>query len=136
MADTDQFSDQEILARTMWGEARNQGELGMQAVACVVLNRINHPTWWGTNVRSVCLKPFQFSCWNLSDPNRSKLMEVTDADPQYKLALEISGNAISGDLFDCTNGADSYRVIGCYARWSENLQPVAIIGKHEFFRTL
>ena len=136
VADTDPLSDQDILARTIWGEARNQGELGMQAIACVVVNRVNHPSWWGANVRSVCLKPYQFSCWNLGDPNRPQLMAVTSDDPQYADCLTISGNAINGGLSDCTNGADSYRVVGTYARWAEGLQPVAVIGQHEFFKTI
>lgn len=35
------FSDQEILARIIECEAGGEGETGMKAVACVVMNRVN-----------------------------------------------------------------------------------------------
>ena len=53
----------DTLARTLWGEARNQGQCGMAAVAHVVLNRAAHPRWWGHDIISVCRAPEQFSCW-------------------------------------------------------------------------
>lgn len=64
-----------ILACTLWGEARGEKEEAVEAVAQVILNRAEHPRWWGKDVRSVCLKPWQFSCWNKLDPNRAKLAE-------------------------------------------------------------
>ena len=30
----------DVLARTIWGEARGEGTSGMSAVACVVINRV------------------------------------------------------------------------------------------------
>ena len=46
----------DVLARTMWGEARGQGTQGLEAVAAVVLNRVQIATargryWWGNNIR-------------------------------------------------------------------------------------
>jgi len=127
---------QDTLARTMWGEARNQGNIGMQAVANVVMNRVANPSWWGDDVISVCKKPYQFSCWNESDPNLPKLMAVTFDDPQFAEASIIAGNAISGNLPDITGGADSYCVIGTDPAWARNIQPTATIGKHEFYKTV
>ena len=43
----------DTLARTIWGEARNESDTGMEAVAMVVLNRVAHAQkaggkyWWG-----------------------------------------------------------------------------------------
>lgn len=133
MADTDIFSDKEILAKTIWGEARNQHYEGQQAVANVIMNRVKLNGWRGGDVRSVCLKPFQFSCWNKSDPNRPKIMEVTDADPIYKQCLDIAGAAIAGTLPDIIGGSDSYQVIGSGAYWAKGLTPVAIVIDHEFY---
>ena len=42
----------DILARTIWGEARNQDRVGMEAVASVILHRARNPRWWGTDVVS------------------------------------------------------------------------------------
>ena len=33
----------DVLARTLWAEARGEGQAGMEAVACVILNRAAHP---------------------------------------------------------------------------------------------
>lgn len=126
----------DILARTIWGEARGEGKEGMEAVACVVLNRASHPRWWGVDIISVCQKPWQFSCWNVSDPNREKLLAVTGADPVFTTALAVADAAVNGQLVDVTQGADSY-----YAKtsplpdWAASLSPVASVGNHVFYKT-
>jgi len=59
----------DILAKTLWGEARGEGREGLIAVAWVIKNRADNPGWWGKSIELVCLKPYQFSCWNADDPN-------------------------------------------------------------------
>lgn len=137
MADTDQFSDVEILGKTIWGEARGELDLGKQAIACVVMNRAEKPTWWGgPDARSVCLKPFQFSCWNPNDPNYPLLLNTPANDPIYPHCLELAGKALAGLLPDCTNSATSYyaRSMPQAPKWAQGLTPVAEIGNHIFFR--
>lgn len=137
MSDTDQFSDQEIMAKTLWGEARNQGQTGMYAVACVLVNRVNSGvTWWGNTLRTCALKPWQFSCFNKNDPNRPKLIEVTDIDPQYAQALDIAADAINGGIADITNGATSYfdSRMDHAPVWAVGKTPCAKIGEHLFYK--
>lgn len=98
----------DTVARNAWGEARGCGELGMQAVINVIVNRADNPSWWGNSLVSVCLKPYQFSCRNQGDPNRAKLLAVTTADPDFKIALALATKAVAGTLEDLTHGADSY----------------------------
>jgi len=129
----------DILARTIWGEARSQGILGMECVACTILNRVSSGvTWWGSNVIDVCLKPWQYSCWNQNDPNREKLLDVDDSDPQFVQALDIADGALNGHISDLTHGADHYyaRTMPSPPNWSVGLTPVATIGNHVFFRTV
>ena len=38
--------DVDILARTIYGEARGEGQEGMEAVACVVMNRYKDHKWY------------------------------------------------------------------------------------------
>lgn len=136
VVDTDKFSDTEILARTSYGEARNQPHIGKQAIACVVLNRAKHGGWWGNTVRTVCLKFEQFDCWMKNDPNRAIIMAVTESNPVYIECLGIARLAMTGDLTDVTHGADSYLVRGIVKDWNKNLTPVASIGAHDFYRTV
>lgn len=137
-ADTDFFSDLEILALTLWGEARGEGTEGMEAVASVIVNRAKSGIkWWGQNVRQICLKPYQFSCWLKSDPNRQKLMGVTTQDPQYSIALGIAAMAIGGTLDDASCHADSYfdRRMSIPPKWANGLWTCTEIGHQLFYIT-
>lgn len=129
-------ADIDVLARTIYGEARGEDDEGKIAVACVVLNRITSGvTWWGYDVQTVCKKPYQFSCWNVGDPNRSIIMAASKKDPVFAKCLSIASDAVRRKLIDATNGADSYKRTGTTASWAKNLTPVATIGHHEFYVT-
>lgn len=125
----------EILARTIWGEARSTGKAGMQHVASVILNRANNPRWWGDDVISVCQKPRQFSCWNEQDPNREKLLAVTEADPEFRTAMFIALQA--HQLPDLTGGADSYYALSMATppTWAAKATRTMVDGWHAFYRT-
>lgn len=125
--------DKDILARTMWGEARNQGERGMQAVANVVMNRTRSSRWPNTPA-DVCLQTWQFSAWNTGDPNRAKMQTVTVNDSRFRSALAIAEQALRGQLADITGGADHYHTNGVAPYWSKGVSPVAVIGDHKFFK--
>ena len=129
----------DVLARTLWGEARGQGSAGMQAVANVVLNRVQIAEdrgryWWGNNIIQVCQKPYQFSCWNRTDPNFKKLQAVDERDLYFATAIRIARRAIVGTLEDMTGGATHYHASGCTPYWAKRETPVAVIGDHIFYR--
>ena len=98
----------DVMARTLFGEASGCGVSAMQHVAMVIMNRVNHPKWWGHDVISVCQEPWQFSCWNKSDPNRARILAATEADGWFAVAVSIAYKAIGGNLPDVTDDADSY----------------------------
>jgi len=64
----------EYMARTLWGEARGESEEGQVAVGHVIKNRVEKKTWYGKTIKDVCLKKWQFSCWNENDPNRIRFL--------------------------------------------------------------
>lgn len=132
------FDTIDTLARTLWGEARGCGAPGMRHVASVILNRAASPRWWGHNIRSVCLQPWQFSCHNAKDPNRAKLLAVTTANPEFKLAVRIAQDAAAGLLADETGGADSYyaRSMSAPPVWAATARRTFADGWHVFFRTI
>lgn len=128
------YDTRDVLARTVWGEARGEGRRGMAAVASVVMNRARNPRWWGRDVISVCRRPWQFSAWNPDDANRRLLLAVTESDPQFRTALELADLALKGELVDETSNADHFHTHAARPLWSQGRRPVAIIGGHRFFR--
>ncbi|MCG4256953.1 cell wall hydrolase [Acetobacter senegalensis] len=130
-------------ARTAWGEARGEGSRGMQAVLNVIANRAAHPGWWGHDIASVSQMHtskgdrtyWQFSCWDETDPNRSKLLTVADTDPQFREALVLAGFLAADHLPDLTGGADHYydrRAPAPY--WARGRYYKCTIGHHAFYR--
>ena len=129
----------DVLARTLWGEARGEGGEGLKAVACVVLNRVKIAEekgkfWWGNNIIQVCQKPYQFSCWNRSDPNFRKLQEVDERNIHFATCLRIARRAVAGTLKDNTLGATHYHADSIKPYWTRGETPVATIGNHIFYR--
>ena len=107
------MNDIEILARTIYGEARGEygrvdgGLAALIAVGNVIVNRAQHQTWFGRSIRDVCLKPYQFSCWNENDPNREKIVAVTDDSPIFAQCLDVARALAAQQYPDLTKGADS-----------------------------
>lgn len=140
--------DTDILARTLYGEARGEGQAGMEDVACVVMNRVcqarafvashgrYHPLFGDGSPGGACLAPWQFSCWNRNDPNRALLERVGSDDPSFRQALNIAEDAIIGQLPDRTNGATHYfdRRLPSPPKWAEGKAPCFTEGHHLFFK--
>jgi N-acetylmuramoyl-L-alanine amidase len=70
----------DVVARTIYGEARGQGILDRLAVGAVIRERVLRPGWWGRGWVGVCKLPWQFSCWNESDVNYQKLLSAHEDD--------------------------------------------------------
>lgn len=130
----DHTNSQDTMARTLYGEARNQDRHGMECVASVILNRAAQPAWWGRDVCGVCLHPYQFSCWNEGDPNRVKIESVDGSDSAFMTALAIAQKAILGQLTDQVSGGDYYKVKGTHAKWADGHTPVYTYRAHEFYK--
>lgn len=133
-------ADIDVMARTLWGEARNQGIKGMEAVACVIINRFNENIWYSKykgvrSIQAVCLKPKQFSCWNKDDANYEGCLSVNTFDKTYVLALEIARKAKYGELKDITKGANHYYADSIKApKWVKDMKFCVKIGQHNFYK--
>lgn len=122
-------------ARTAWGEARGEGRRGQQAVLNVIGNRAIHPGWWGRDIAGVCQAHAQFSCWDTNDPNRIKLLTVTESDMQFREALDLASRLVNGCLSDLTGGADHYYDWrGQRPYWAQSRFYKCTIGHHAFYR--
>lgn len=127
-------NDLEVLAKTIFGEARGENEEGQIAVACCVLNRFKSKKWFSAKtIAGVCQKPWQFSCWNKNDPNAQKIAKLPY--PTYKQYFRIIEKA---QEFDITNGATHYyapALVKC-PEWAKGKTPCAEIGNHLFFNDI
>jgi spore germination cell wall hydrolase CwlJ-like protein len=124
--------DQDILARTLWGEARGEGTRGMHAVANVIMNRVNDPNRWPNSAAEVCLQPWQFSMWNEGEPNRAKALAVNYLNRQFRDAVDIAKRAVAGQLPDITGGANHYHTKAVDPSWNRKMRRTAEIGAHIF----
>ena len=111
---------------------------GKEAVAAVVMNRVRRARqrggyWWGATPVAVCRKPWQFSCWNATDPNRWKMLAAGSDDPVFKICLRIARRALAGTLKDPTGGATHYHAKNVLPPWARNRKPSAEIGGHIFY---
>ena len=131
---TDKEKEIDLLARTIYGESRGEGVEGMQAVANVIMNRVNAGKWYGRTVSEVVLKPYAFSCWNANDPNYSLIKTVNTSNGGFRLAKEIATTAYDGKLADLTGGATHYHAAGIFPYWAGSMQKTTIIGNHIFYK--
>jgi len=126
-----------LLAATVWGEARSEGEDGMRAVAHVMVNRIGPR--FGEDLATVILSPRQFSVWNNGDPNRRTVINLArdpssiSTDPQWIVADQIAREVLSGQSVDPTGGALFYHTRAVRPRWARIGQGRQVIGQHIFY---
>ena len=101
-----------LLALCNWREARGESVDAKLAQAWTVRNRTLHPSWWGHDWVSVILKPFQYSSFNATDPNASKMpgMEDTSWADCLKVAEQVYNftGPVYGDPGDPTAGSTHY----------------------------
>jgi spore germination cell wall hydrolase CwlJ-like protein len=145
------LGEDEVLARTIYAEARSEPEEGQIAVGYVIMHRVAlakdhlaehgkpHSLFGDGSIAGACLASFrtfhQFSCWNENDPNRQKALKVDHSDPRFCRAHQLARDVISGKAQDrlpeTTHyyNPDAVRMPG----WAKGL-PFASIGHHRFFR--
>ena len=131
----------DTLARTLYGEARGEKVRGLEAVACVIINRVEKAIkkdgyWWGNDVETVCLRPWQFSCWNANDPNRDKILVLDSTNKMFATCLRVARRAIFGGVKDPTDGATHYHREGLLPAWARTQVPCAEIGNHVFYKDI
>lgn len=140
--------DDILAAMLVWGEARGESAEGKAAVISVAVNR----TKIGWPLRNVILAPWQFSSFNMDDPNREKLlMPVTHSSAAiWTECYDIADSVLRGSTPDPTNGANHYCTVSLWnnptppghkVQWyheieivSERTVETARVGRHVFAR--
>lgn len=96
------FSDRELLAKLVMCEAGGEGDNGMKAVACVVMNRVQVPNGeyarvsGGGSIRNIIFQPGQFEC--VSENNFGQnIYNMRPTLLHYDIAdWAIAGNRLAG----------------------------------------
>lgn len=120
------------LARLAWAENRSNGYCGMLAITSVVINRIQEdPKTFGATITQVINKPYQFSVFGKTDPNRRKMAKVAEDDDEFVSAMLAAIAAVSG--VDNSNRA-LYFYSGSPPYWAAGMVVTTKMHGHIFLR--
>lgn len=132
--------DIDTLARTIYGEARGElikkdgGIKSLHAVGWVVKNRLKKKIY-GNSIKDVCQKPWQFSCWNINDPNRNLIQKLEISDLQLQICTIAALQVLAEKVEDCTYGADHYHSkLIKQPFWADNSKITTVIADHIFYK--
>ena len=133
-------SDVIYVAQTVYGEARGEPWNAKLGVANVILNRKKAKRrYFGRSIKTVVQKPQQFSCWNYSDVNRSKIhnpLKYGSVDTWLECYV-AARLVLTGKVIDNTRGALWYiddTIIDHPPSWVAKLKLCARHGRLYFFR--
>jgi spore germination cell wall hydrolase CwlJ-like protein len=120
------------LSRTIYWEAKSEGNASMEAIASVVMNRLGHKGFPNTicgvvkqgHEQGAC----QFSWWC---DGRS---DDAEENMHYAIAKEIARKALNRNLPDRTGGAMYFRQRKASPGWSAEYIKTVEIGEHVFYK--
>ena len=142
----DALDAEEILGLTLVGEARGEPIEGIIACGCVIRNRLQSHQGKYKSYREVCLEPFQFSCWNVSDSNYEflvalgqKLLDGTNPTDIYiRQCFWVAHGIKDWAIVDNTGGRLYYTTTKTFnekrPKWASNPKGTLIeYGHHTYF---
>ena len=135
----------QLMALTIFGEARGETRDGKIAVGSVILERVEHRKWDGETIKEVCLMPYQFSCFLPNDPNYPRLKRIAkewDASLLgsmslyhcYAIARGLIDGTIPRDPIIKAEHATQYLTVDCEAAWEKKMRKVMTLGRHDFYK--
>lgn len=119
--------DLSCLTEALYYEARGEGVAGQQAVAEVILNRVDHPRFPGT-VCGVVNQRGQFSY-------KGRVSGKFRDQSAYRRAQNIATAALSGAPRSLTGGATHFHTRAVNPRWARSFTRTTRIGAHIFYRS-
>lgn len=133
------LTDKQIIGLTIIGEARGEPIEGQVAVGCVIRNRVYAHSWFGKDWHDVCLKAWQFSCYNEGDPNRELLLKIAGGDfgslrPEMVQCMYLAQGIIEGLILDNVGGANHYHDVSVFPSWAKAKNPIAQKGELIFYK--
>lgn len=135
------FSDRELLARLIQCEAGGEGEIGMKAVAGVVMNRVHadggeYKRLGQGSIRKVIMQPGQFTCAREMEGSAYNPQNIYNMRPE-QIHYDIADWAIAGNRIpEVAKSLWFYNPFGrkCRPEFPSNVGYFqAHIGNHCFF---
>jgi N-acetylmuramoyl-L-alanine amidase len=128
---TKSAKDVDVVAATLYKEARGEGQKGMEAVNEVIHNRSKNKS---KSLSEICTQPKQFSCWNDIKPTKDVIDSIAKKDPKgFAIAKKIA----SDKLTNHTKGAEYYHTLTVKPKWGPKLKKdgyqTVVIGNHIFY---
>lgn len=122
------LTPKEVVARTLWGEARGESFDGKFGVASVIWTRAKGDL---SKLDDVCLRKAQFSCWNDGTLELVKIDTESDAWMEC-WTIASAMYAVGGfiPLFDATH----YHATYVKPYWVEGMTFIRKIGNHRFYK--
>jgi spore germination cell wall hydrolase CwlJ-like protein len=124
-------SELRVFAATIYAEVGNEPEEIQIWLGWIIKNRArkNRQYWGGKSIKSVCLFPNQFECWNGMQPIDIKSLEA------FHLALRIA-HRVMQENEDPTEGCDHFNNPNkdVPADWMKNVKTIKRINNHVFYR--
>jgi N-acetylmuramoyl-L-alanine amidase len=123
-----------MLALAIYREARGEVLAAKIAVGCVIRNRVQHPSWYGRTWFEVITKPYQFSSFNLGEPNSIVFGSPNDPAWQDSVAAALS---VMGGTADPTGGATFYfdnSAVQAPPKWAASYVRTGEIGAFHFYK--
>ena len=134
-ADEALTESERIVALTLLGEARGEGNMGMYAVGCVIQKRADERN---LTPAKVCRQPYQFSIWNAGKGKVKKESELYYLwkSPSAPYARQLARHICKGHRLvqKTTGNANHYCTLECNPYWAKKRKPVKIIGNHKFYK--
>jgi len=143
------LSSTELVALTLCREAGGEPVDGQIAVGTVILERVDHRKWDGETIQEVCLKKWQFSCFNESDKGYGKTLHMAEAwdeciatDLSLMNCYTIADGMLSGRIprnqvlaeAHCCQYLNPKYAAETKEKWLESgMRVILTIKNHEFF---
>lgn len=138
--------DIHMMTSAIVGEARGEDWAGKVAVGWVIRNRQARPGWWSRErdtveddtIAAVVVDAWQFSAFNLTDPNLRFAMILPRTHPIYLECLMAALAVITDNEPDPTDGACHYyaKSMPSPPAWHDGQAPSHETEGHLFFNNI
>ena len=124
--------DKHLHAIMVREEAQGEPLLGMVAVAYVPLNRLAQRSYYGNDLHSIILKPYQFSCFN--DDYIERVKPFDHESWLDNICYSIVEMVHSRRAPDFSQGATHYWRHDITTGFEDDLQYIRRLGDHTFWK--